>query len=416
MTALCGGGTSSAVPGFGASVSVGIAQLAALLNNVPTPVAFALAGYLGLIAYDLNTFCTTDPPPMPDITDGDWVAALLLVDPVSHFEAIQKFTNLFANLLWPTFCQCDSGTQPTTPALPTPPADLPTVQPTALPSGPLSGTCWDFSSAFSYDDSSTVGLPVNEHFIPVTGTSITVPSEVFGVPTAQAFPIPAGANNLHGTVTQTSAPPDNTELNIGFFTSAGAHISTVAWYGSNNDTRHVSAAIPANAAFWCWAIAPGSDGFTPTVTAETIFSCGSTTQPTLTTPCCPPDPSQTAILQEVLALVRSLFQGSATPLTSFAETTVHAGLSGSGNFLVGANTIACKVAYTVPSSYGLEPGDPTTNFDVGFVTTSAVEGNYKTRRLEHSPELLYFDPLVDQIHYTLRPGVTATITELLRGP
>lgn len=103
MPALCGGGTSSARSGFGASVAVGIAQIAALLNNVPTPLAFAAAGYLGLVGFELSTFCNTDPPAAPTISGGDWAALLSVSDPVSHLAAVSKFQNLFAANLWCTF-------------------------------------------------------------------------------------------------------------------------------------------------------------------------------------------------------------------------------------------------------------------------------------------------------------------------
>lgn len=417
MTALCGGGTSTSRPGFGASVSIGIAQLAALLNNVPTPVAFALAGYLGLVAYDLSTFCNQDPPAMPTITAGDWVAALTISEPTSHLLAIQKFQDMFANLLWPEFCECSTGSTPAPPPLPTPPADLPNVQPTNLPGGPLSGPCWDLKQDFNFTESGSGAILLTQYFVPTAGTPRTLSTTIFGHPTAPAYPIPTGMTNLHGTCNALPADGFSVEIDVAYFDATGSLIGTQIWYGDHNNQRNVSITLPSTAVYWIWYCQTHTDGVQVEMITETIFNCGSATQPTLTQACCPPDPSQTAMLQELLALVRSLFQGAPAPLNSFAESTIHSGLTGSGSVATSSGTIAVKLELTtIPASLGEAAGDPIEYFDAGFFTTSAAEGAYSSHRIEHSPQLFILGDLVDALHWTLAPGVVLKITELTAGP
>jgi hypothetical protein len=418
MTVLCGGGTSQAKPGFGASVSIGIAQLAALLNNVPTPVAFALAGYLGLISYDLSTFCTIDPPPMPIITAGDWVAALTISDPVAHFTAIDKFVSMFSNLLWPTFCECTSGPQPPTPALPTPPTNLPTVEPPALPTGPISGPCWDFTSTFSFVGTSSANTIATDKFVPVTGTPIIGALSIVGISTTTAYPIPSGMSNLHGTANAITDLHVSVEIDVYYFQSNGTFIATQMWYGDHDNQRNVSLTPPAGAAYWLWAIGTTRDGQNVTFESEVIFNCGGTSQPTLTTACCPPDPSQTAMLQELLALVRSLFEGAPVPLTSYADSTAHTGLSGNGTVTIGGNVLAVRVDITVdPTTLSLTPGDPSylpsRGFIVPVVNSAPIRGDVQ---LVYNPQMYLLPQLTEQVGYSLHPGVVATITELVRGP
>ena len=104
-------------------------------------------------------------------------------------------------------------------------------------------------------------------------------------------------------------------------------------------------------------------------------------------------------------------------ITSYAESTVHAGLSGNGNFAIGARTIAARILLTtVPGYVGFVPADPQIFFDAGFFTTSTNEGNYATERIAKSPQVVQIPALANTIHYTLTTGVVATITELVRGP
>jgi len=127
MTALCGGGASQARPGFAIVQYVGPAALGAMLNNIPTPWAVAFAAYVGLITYDLASFCTTDPPSDPGLTGRDFTDLVNVTNPFS-FAAKTKIQQWIGHNLWWNFCQCS--------AVPTPPAPAPLAPPSGLPSQP----------------------------------------------------------------------------------------------------------------------------------------------------------------------------------------------------------------------------------------------------------------------------------------
>lgn len=418
MTALCGGGTSSGRSSFGASVSVGVAQLAALLNNVPTPVAFALAGYLGLVAYDLSVFCVTDPPAMPTITAGDWVAALTLSDPVSHAQAIAKFQDMFANLLWPTFCKCDVGSTPAPPSLPSPPANLPTVNPTALPTGPSASPCWDSHQAYSIAPGTSVQRL--GAITPESGTPITV---TIGGSNFSAYPIPAGANSAAYTATfsWTGVLSFAQQASLTFYTSAGGVISNVLLGSTGNGNGvsfHTTFSIPSTAAFWIATCA--NNGANPALglDLELTFFCAGSSSTALSTPCCPPDPSETALLQTILQLVTSIYQGLPTDLNSFAEATVHSGLSGNGTVPIGAQTIAVKVSITTDiAGAPIDTGSPDYYFSRGYIVPITLEAPIAaTRKLVYNPQVFMLPKLTEEVGYSLPVGLVISITELTPGP
>jgi hypothetical protein len=122
-------------------------------------------------------------------------------------------------------------------------------------------------------------------------------------------------------------------------------------------------------------------------------------------------------LNSILALVQSIYQGLPVPLTSLAEDTVHSALSGSNSFAIGSNTIGLKIELTtIPNRLGRAVENPTFYFDAGWVTSSAAEGNYRSTRIVHTPQLVLLEPLVDTVHYTIPSDVVVKITELTRGP
>jgi hypothetical protein len=133
-------------------------------------------------------------------------------------------------------------------------------------------------------------------------------------------------------------------------------------------------------------------------------------------PCCPPDPQVQGLLSQVLALVESIYSSIPTPLSSLANSTVHAGLTGSGNFALTPGSIAYRVTVTtLGQSAGLITGDPNKLFGAGWITSSAGGSNYKQSAVQSTPQIVFLDPLADTLHYTLHDSV-ATITELTRGP
>ena len=102
---------------------------------------------------------------------------------------------------------------------------------------------------------------------------------------------------------------------------------------------------------------------------------------------------------------------------SVAEGTIHAGLTGSGTLTV-SGILGVRVELTtVPSWLGSKPGAPAIRFEAGRVDWRTGEGWEGRRYLGASPiDVIFDDPTVDQVGYTLQAGVVATITELVQGP
>lgn len=414
----CGGGSSSARPGFGTAVAVGVAQIAATLNNVPTPLAVLAAGYIGAVGYQLSTFCNTDPPAMPTIDGGDWAALLTVSDPVGHLAAQQKFQDMLANYFWPLFCQCDSTTTPAQPALPAPPADLPTANPPQVPTAPTSGNCWD--ATVTWD--AAVGDPDGN----VLWNKVLWPDNV-----------PADSNTSHRVVP--TPLPSEIVMTLTVHGSGGTpvtqvsgHIACLAQDGTllqdflstpaNSPTCTVTVVPPANT----HAIHVGSGASTSAGTAGTgtydmniIMYCSGQSPNTPLSPCCPPDPSLQASLNTILSLVQAIYEGTPTPLTSYADGTAHSTLSGDGTItLAEAKPLAVRVDITTDPSYlGEAAGFTPYLFDRGFIVPVINGAPIRAKnRLVFNPQMFALPALTEEVGYSLSPGVVVSITELTAGP
>lgn len=417
MTALCSGGPSAARIGFGSSVAIGAPAVGAAFNNVPTPLAMAVAGYLGLINYELSTYCTADPPPLPTLNSGDWAAVLTVSDPVAHFAAVQKFQDYLANMFWPIFCQCTTTTTPAAPGPPTPPADVPNYNPPQLAPGPQAGGCWTKQGEASGTnlapsataDISASFLPVGD---PVTGLT--------GGTRSNAYLLPPTATTETQTITYTSASGLTIDIYFGCWDSNKTHLAELhVWARGPATVGPQTFSFPANTAYVVMYVQNTGSVTIPAwdISGTIQLNCTNTPPGSIQQPCCPPDPSVQAMLQTITALVQSIYQSLPTPIGSYAESTVHAGLSGNGSFLIGTSTIAVKVSLTtIPPSVGVAAGDPQPLFGAGFITPIAAEAPLAGARILYSDQVVPLPRITEQVGYTLPSGVVATITELTAGP
>jgi len=71
----------------------GSRRAGAMLNNIPTPWAVAFAAYVGLITYDLASFCTTDPPSDPGLTGRDFTDLVNVTNPFCHSLRKRRYSN-----------------------------------------------------------------------------------------------------------------------------------------------------------------------------------------------------------------------------------------------------------------------------------------------------------------------------------
>lgn len=93
------------------------------------------------------------------------------------------------------------------------------------------------------------------------------------------------------------------------------------------------------------------------------------------------------------------------------------GLTGKGELTVsGILGLAVQVT-DVPSRAGLVLGDPNELFDLGWITIGTAEGWQQSRRIDHNPMLILgIEGAETLVGYSLTPGVTINIQELVREP
>jgi hypothetical protein len=419
MTVLCSGGTSSAKPGFAASLFMGPSAIAALLNNIPTIWALPLAAYIGYLTYDLSTFCSNDPPALPVFTAQDVLDLLNVFNPTVNIPAATKFQDLVGAYLWYQVCQCDAVATPAPPAAPAAPANMPVINPPLNPPVSTNGACYEARRIFRTNEQpflpgSTAAFNLTPLFMSAPGGLWTA---FVGQPQQRAYLIPSGATQYGYTSTSLANGP-----------AAATNADSFAWLNSagnsvRNDFFHIPAqgatetlgpfALPAGATqvFIEKDDLGGAGNVELDMTLR--FYCGSTA-PVAQTPCCPPDPIASGLLDQILQMV-TLIQRQLAPF-AYIASTAHAGLVGDGHIDV-QGLIGCIVELTaIPSSVGQESGDPEAVFGAGWINWGGPDGSSAREFIGASPQTS-FPAAAGQytrIGYTLRPNVTATITELRR--
>ncbi len=394
MTAICpGGGPSTNRAGFALSQFVAPAAIGAAFNNTPTQWAIPLAAALGAVTYDLSTICTTDPPAMPAFNSGDVINLLSPFPLPGYAVSLQKLSDLAVNVLWPTFCQCVTGSA-TLPALPAAPAGSPGV--TTLP-GP-SNACQQFvhdtgplafgsgTQVFDGPDFNGLGATYVTAQIHVTDTG-AAPANQFTLEYTDTGGI---THNILASALLTGPYPLDLTLQ-GPIGASPARIRIASAHGSTNPSTMEAV----------WTIAVYCNGQTPSTGAQA---------------CCQQDPLTGQQISSILAMV-TLLQRQLIPFASILGT-VHAGLTGTASIGV-ADLLGVKVEITTNPGYtGVEAAQPNILFDVGWVSLSTPDGLIDQRPLRATfttwtPRLMSEATVVG---YYLNPGVVATITEINREP
>lgn len=399
MTALCGGGTSSAQPQFGDVVYVLPSALGAFLNKIPTVWAVGAAGYIGKINFNLATFCTTDPPAVPTFTAQDVIDIFNPYNPFTYTNAQQKFQDLVGAFMWHDLCKCDNGTIPTLPTPPAEPAGAPDINPpTVTPAYPTGTPCQTINqsgTAHNGDADTTLGK------YPLDGAT-------------------------YATIDFSSPVVHTTSGQFGFdlrwYNASGTLLSGTLFAGvaTTGDFTHVVGAAPSGATQFDFFYGP-SGALVPSTLpwqASINLYCGTTPgapggdvpQP------CPADPFVQATLDQILALV-TLIQRQAAPFAYIAGAA-HTGLTGQGSFAV-QGLLGARVEITdFGFNTGMEAGDPDELWHAGWVNWGNADG-VSPRQFLSNAQTLTLPSLAGQyteLHYSLAPGVTATVTELEREP
>lgn len=403
---ICSSGASTTKPGVSTSIIVDANYVKSLLPPGWEWLYDYLPYMRALAIGSTATFCSADPPTwsLPSSTD---LYNFLTGGFVTQSDFVTAFLNkLTEAYLWYSICQCTTGTTPTPAAPPAPPANLPAHNPGLVVTSP-SAACAHAQSLVSLDPSGT------------TGGNYLIPDGPFTLPTVPKYPLPVGTTTLVLTAVSivSGAHHGGLSYHYTFFDSAGSALGTGNPVVASGATVVTTVTPPAGTvAFGSFsALSPSSfntDGVQLTLDAY----CGGALPGTQTSPCCPPDQTATGLLQQILSLV-TLQQRQTAPF-GYILSTAHAGLTGNGSFAV-TGLLGLQVTVTAGlSAIGSEAGTPTEYFSDSFVCLGSSDGYPHCQRIEHSPQLWFPSDAgaLTTVAYTLRPGLTATITEVVREP
>lgn len=371
---------------------MGPAAIGALMNNWPTPWAVAASAYLGLVTYDLTTFCPNDPPTLPTLTAADYFALIQIENPVSRLAAVHKFEDWIGARVWFEFCECVSGTQPTPPAAPAQPTGWPQSNPIVAHGTPCS---------FFHDAQLT--------------------PDAFSAPGGTYLSLSLTGNRpmtLVQTVNRTlvgAGPHEATTWDLQWQASGAVLFHTTWIIPAGDSTTTLSVPVPAAATsvIGQYFVAHTS---TDTGWANYDLYCGDASGQTAPCQACPPDPILQAEIDAILKMV-TLLQRQSAPF-SYVYGANHTGLSGHGSIAVSGLIGVSVDVTTLPPGTGSLDGSPVQYFDLGYVTLGTADGYSTSRRIDHDG-CLVLPPQAGAftaIGYTLNAGVVASIRELVREP
>lgn len=417
MTALCGGGPSQAIPGFNQTVVTTAAAIEGALILFGFPEVAAILGpIIAPAVYDLTTFCTTDPPADPGLTNADLRASYNWTSPLDALAAQAKIRQWFLSRYWYQVCECSSVATPAPPALSNP--GTISTNP-GLPTAPSGAKCWDGTQIWPYNPPFQVildnvllwadGEPLHNNS-GVRYMMKPLPTQVKWTATYN----PSGAT-----------PADNVFIQVDWSDIAG-HVIRTDKTGITDSppkllTRSLTMAPPAGTDHVQFgAGTTGAAGGSPTgsITVRAEVWCDGQSPSTPASPCCPPDPIVEQKLSRLEALVTAIYQSLPAPLHSYSSGTAHVGLSGHGTITLSAAALGVRVDITSdPVTLGSELGSPMYLPGRGYIVPIVNAAPIRSEmHLVYNPQTFQLPTLTEQIGYSLHPGVVVTITELMRGP
>jgi hypothetical protein len=149
---------------------------------------------------------------------------------------------------------------------------------------------------------------------------------------------------------------------------------------------------------------------------QLTFFCSGAGPDQVQTPCCPPDPSIDLRLKLIYDIVAQLQLGGGgtAPPSSYIKGTVHSGLTGEVSLPVsGLIGVQVDVTTGVPARITIG-GNPTYQWDLGFLSILTADGMIEQRRLtrQHQVWLPQQGAFATVVGVFLNPGVTIDLTEL----
>jgi hypothetical protein len=422
LTALCGGGASGPQPGVEANISFNGTSVAAgtiLLGLAPELAAIIAVTVAGTVLA-VDSFCASDPPADPGITDADFAAVKNPLNPAAFATAAGRLKDWYLNQYWHSVCECTGAA---TPPPPTPSLPGPVGTNTGLPTGTATQPCWDVT--FQANMPATNGTVAQTAWQlwnnPGLLNNGVVAVNAANPAVSDAFTIPAGVTQLHWEVTGDAFDSGgaNGSLVVGTFPSAGSTgIEHRVFDGgasgfplSNSGTY----TIPAGETLWNLYT---SSAFLQAHTwkIRIYFYCSGQNPINPQTPCCPPDPLVQEYLQLIVNLLSNQYTApaNAPPPTSWSDGVRHSGLSGAGTITINPKTIGLRLEVTTPpAGVIIQPGSPNFYWNMGFITPIALTSPLRGQRLVFLKESFALPEFSDQVGYTLLHGTVADAVELL---
>jgi hypothetical protein len=397
--AICSSGISRPKAGVANQISID-ANAASLLSVIPQLAGLSKLAYLLTgISYLTPSLCAIDPPAMPTLTLAEVTAmALNNFSSADYRTGLSKLKDIVQRLAWFELCECASVATPSLPT-PTAPPALPTS--VGVPAASNSSICSTYGPVTTSWASSGYGR---------LGQYITLGKDA----------IPTLIGERLKLTSQNPGPGASDVVNIdirkyasrtGVTFAKGVYVdsATISVGQTYDRTFAVDPAFPYT--YW-WAQTPGSPpNQTYTELREGYCSGGPGVGPCVE---CPPDPMITQMLNNIYSTV-TLLQRQLAPF-AYVPGAAHAGLTGHGSFAV-QGLLGAKIVITSdPTTLGETGFSPVELFDRGYITWGTADGYPQSERLERTNQLSLpaRASAFTSLAYDLHPGVTVTITELVR--
>lgn len=397
MVAWCPDGSASIPDPVRANVVYfGAGAIASYLNNKGMGWAYGVAPALGVLAWNLSDFCTAAPPALPTITASD---VFNWFNPLNGQATVQlrtAMTDLIQAYVWFDLCKCATGAQPSPPA------------PLAAPSG------------FEANPPSVTGAYPSAT---PCASADTLPVAMLSSPVTEALWI-TGAGQLAAGVTSLSVQAISAgnlvaiTVQVFFFNAGGAPIGNqlagVIGAGGLGFTSTVNVPVGTTAVTvqFSWSGSVGS-GIHSRVFAAAYCNGAAPNAPLV--PCCPPDPVQSAMVQQILDMV-TLLQRQLAPF-AYIQGTVHSSLSGSGVINVqGLLGAKITVHSPLPTRVGESAGEIVDLWDVGWINWGTDDFYTAREWIQNTPQLSRPCNVSEFTHiaYSLNPGIVIDIQEIQR--
>jgi hypothetical protein len=416
VSAGCNGGPSTSKLGAPVQLVLGSATLGLILGELASQFTVVAPLFDGVVFY-AATLCGQDPPPMPVWEASDALVIALGQESPFYAQTFAKMTALIANWAFDKLCDC-TGPAPG-PALvaPSPPpgsaitnptpnqpcfqgnyAGEPPVNPNSSllndvdVTAPLLSTDGRIRTGDTHSNSGQIyGVPAGSTLVTWTG---------YNPPTASG----AGANGQFGFAIW----PFDVNMVAGSPIPFGPVDGTIA------GTYTGMWEIPSWVSFWLLTVRqddiPGIVAIEPPRMQTQVWCGGSV--PGGQEACCPPDPSITFALNQI---INQLQQLAKPQVKAYTKGNQHLALTGTGSITVaGLFGVQLQLTTGVPTQIQF-PGVPPYERSVGWCSILTGDGMIDEVRITRENQVWAsaLAPYAITVGYQLNAGFTMSVTELL---